>query len=100
MKKINLLDIKEQLVTRGRHPYSNPELENAILALNPSDETDGFVWEEAQGNPNDEDYSAHKAKYRNRVTTISDQLKIAITAQWTVDGELVVALAKKVNKKK
>ncbi len=75
-------------------------MEAAILALDPLNETDGFVWEEAQGNPMDEDYSSHKAKYRNRVITISEQLEIAVTAQWTNDGELVVALAKKANKRK
>jgi hypothetical protein len=99
MKKVNLKDIQGNLVSRGRHAYTNPELQEAILALNPADETDGFVWEEAQGNPNDEDYSAHKAKYRNRVTTIADQLKVAVTAQWTIDGQLVVALAKKSKRK-
>ena len=100
MKKINLNDIKANLVTRGRHPYTNTELESAIRELNPLDDGDGFVWEEAQGNPLDEEYSSHKAKYRNRVITISDQLGIAVTAQWTNDGELVVALAKKANKRK
>ena len=96
MKKVNLNDIKANLVTRGRHPFSDVELETAIKALDATVEGDAFIYVECD--PTAEDYSAVKAKYRNRVTTVSGQLNIAVTAMWTLDGELVVGL--KTGKKK
>ena|GEM_PF-1346026 len=97
MLKVNLNDIKANLVTRGRHPFTDIELEKAIKALDPKVDGDAFIY--AECDPTDENYIAVKAKYRNRVTTVSGQLGIAVTALWTVDGQLVVGL-KQVKKKK
>ncbi len=96
MKKVNLNDIKANLVTRGRHPFTDVELETAIKALDSTIEGDAFIYVECD--PTADDYSAVKAKYRNRVVTVSGQLNIAVTAMWTIDGQLVVGL--KTGKKK
>lgn len=90
MRKVNLSDIQNELVSRGRKPFTDSELEQAILALDANNADDGFVYTECDVNA--ENYPAEKAKYRNRVMTVSDQLGIAVSAQWTINGELVVAL--------
>lgn len=98
MRKINLSDIQADLVSRGRKPFTDAELSSAILALDINDANDGFVYTECDVNA--ENYSAEKAKYRNRVMTVSDQLGIAVSAQWTINGELVVALKQAKPKRK
>ena len=90
MRKVNLSDIQQELVSRGRKPFTDSELEQAILSLDATNADDGFIYAECDVNA--ENYSAEKAKYRNRVMTVSDQLGIAVSAQWTINGELVVAL--------
>ena len=90
MRKVNLSDIQSELVSRGRKPFTDHELELAIQELNADDPNDGFIYAECDTTA--EDYASQKAKYRNRVMTVSDQLGIAVSAQWTTNGELVVAL--------
>lgn len=90
MRKVNLSDIQSELVSRGRKPFTDHELETAIKALDANDPNDGFIYAECDTEA--EDYASQKAKYRNRVMTVSDQLGIAVSAQWTINGELVVAL--------
>ena len=94
MAKINLSDLVGELKGRGRAPYSDPALEQELLALDPAIDGDAFVWDIAQGNPNDDDYTNHKAKYRGRVETIAERNNVAVSVQWTTDGRCVVSLAK------
>lgn len=93
MAKVNLRDIQAKLVKRGRDPYTNPELDNELLALT-SDEGDAFIFEPAQGNPSAEDYVNHKNQWRNRVSSVAERLGIpdgSLSIQWTTEGEMVVS---------
>ena len=100
MAKINLSDLVGELKGRGRAPYSDPAFEQELLALDPAIDGDAFVWDIAQGNPNDDDYTNHKAKYRGRVEKVAETNGIAVTVQWTSDGRCVVSLMKRKGKSK
>ena len=94
MAKINLSDLVGELKGRGRAPYENPALEAEIKELDPAIDGDAFVCELAQGNPDDEDYTHHKAMWRGRAETIADKKGIAISVQWLTTGQMVISLAK------
>ena len=72
MAKINLSDLVGELKGRGRAPYENPALEAEIKELDPAIDGDAFVCELAQGNPDDEDYTNHKAMWRGRAEKIAE----------------------------
>jgi hypothetical protein len=95
--KVNLKDIQDKLVKRGRDAYVNPDLSAELLALTP-DEDDAFIFVEAQGDPTDADYVNHKNLWRNRVKTVATQAGIdadALSIQWTTAGEMVVSYRKR-----
>ena len=97
--KINLSEIQSLVVGRGRKPYENSELMADIVAINPEDPNDGIVWEDAQGNPEDEDYANHKAKFRSRAEAVADKAEVQISTIWLSDGRLVIKLKAKAKKK-
>jgi len=90
-KKVNLSDITN-LVKRGREAYIDPKLTADIKALDPSAVGEAFIYEEAQGNPSDEDFVNHKNTWRNRVTKCAEEVNRECSIQWTTDGEMVVSL--------
>ena len=92
--KVNLSDIQSRLVKRGRDAFQDPILEAELLALDASVEDDAFIYEAGQGNPEDDNYIAHKNKVRNRVVSMASQHSLEVSIQWTTDGECVVSLAK------
>lgn len=92
--KVNLSDIQSRLVKRGRDAFQDPILEADLLALDPANADDAFIYEAGQGNPADDNYVAHKNKVRNRVVSVADRYSIAVSIQWTDAGECVVTLAK------
>ena len=94
MAKINLSDLVGELKGRGRAPYENPALESEIKELDPAIDGDAFVCELAQGNPDDEDYTNHKAMWRGRAEKIAEKNNIAISVQWTSTGRMIVSLVK------
>ena len=94
MAKINLNDLQGMLSKRGREAFHDETLQAEILSLDPKVEGDAFIWDSAQGNPSDEDYTNHKAKYHGRVETIAERNNVAVSVQWTTDGRCVVSLAK------
>ena len=97
--KINLSDIQSLVVGRGRKPYENAELLADIKSINPSDPDDGIIWVDAQGNPDDEDYLSHKAKFGSRAEAVASQADIQISTVWLVDGRLVIKLKTKAKRK-
>ena len=100
MTKVNLSELQGVLSKRGREPFNDPALELEIQSLDPKIDGDAFIWDSATGNPNDEEYTNHKAKYRGRVETIADKAGIAVSVQWTNSGQCVVSLAKVKGKRK
>jgi hypothetical protein len=93
--KVNLAEISAQLVKRGREAFHDGELEAELLALNPDDENDAFIYENGVGNPEDSDYIAHKNKMRNRIAGVAKRLGYAVSIQWTENGDCVVSLSQK-----
>jgi len=90
-KKVNLSQITN-LVKRGREAHIDPKLTDDILSLDTSVLGDAFIYEEAQGNPADEDFVNHKNTWRNRVTKSAEAVNRECSIQWTEDGEMVVSL--------
>ena len=97
--KINLSDIQSLIVGRGRKPYENAELLAEIEAIDPNDPNDGIIWEDAQGNPEDEEYVNHKSKFRSRAEAVAEQIGREISTVWLADGRLVIKLKTGKNKK-
>jgi len=92
--KVNLKDIQSRLVKRGRDAFQDPILEADLLALDPANEDDAFIYEAGQGNPDDDNFVAHKNKVRNRVISMAKTHSLDPSIQWTDLGECVVSLAK------
>lgn len=96
--KINLSDIQSLIVGRGRKPYENAELLADIEGIDPSNPDDGIIWEDAQGNPDDEEYVNHKSKFRSRAEAVAEQIGREISTVWLSDGRLVIKLKTKTKK--
>lgn len=92
--KVNLKDIQSRLVKRGREAFQDADLEADLLALNPDDEDDAFIYEAGQGNPTDEKYDSHKNKVRGRIISVAEQHSLEVSIIWTTEGECVVKLKK------
>lgn len=90
-KKVNLSQISN-LVKRGREAYIDPKLTDDIKSLDASVEGDAFIYEEAQGDPADEDFVNHKNTWRNRVAKCAEEAERECSIQWTEEGEMVVSL--------
>lgn len=93
MAKVNLSQIQSRLVKRGRDAYENEALVAELQGLDPSDKDSAFIFEEAQGNPEDEGYVNHKNLWRNRVGSVAERIGIpdgALSIMWTDLGEMVV----------
>jgi hypothetical protein len=91
--KVNLKDIQDKLVKRGRDAFQDEILEAELLALDPNTEGDAFIYEAGQGNPNASDYVAHKNKVRGRVASVAGRYSLKVSIQWLTTGECVVTLA-------
>lgn len=99
--KVNLKDIQSRLVKRGRDAYENPELVAELLALDPSNPEDAFLFPEAtyEGEcvSTNEEYTNHKNAWRNRVNSLGirhlgDEVELSV--QWTEQGEMIVSFRK------
>lgn len=93
-QKVNLSDIKANLVKRGKPPYENPVLATDILSLDPTVEGDAFYWSEATVNltaPQDK-VQAEKMKYRNRALSVAEKVGIVIAINWLDDGKMIISL--------
>lgn len=93
--KINLSDIQSLVVSRGRKPYENAELLKDIQSLDPKNPDDALCWVEAEGNPSDDEYSLHKAKFRSRAEAVATQAGVEISTSWLTDGRMVIRLKPK-----
>jgi hypothetical protein len=96
--KINLSDIQSLVVGRGRKPYENAELLADIQAIDANNPDDGIIWEDAQGNPEDDEYVNHKSKFRSRAEAVAEQIGREISTVWLSDGRLVIKLKTKTKK--
>lgn len=94
-KKVNLNDIKSNLVKRGKPPYENPVLLADIMGLDATVEGDAFYWGEATVNlsAKAEKVQADKMKYRNRALSVAEKCGRTILIKWTDAGEMVIALS-------
>lgn len=93
-KKVNLNNIKANLVRRGKPPYENPVLATDILSLDPTVEGDAFFWSEATVNltaPQDK-VQAEKMKYRNRALSVAEKCGVVIAINWLDDGKMIISL--------
>lgn len=92
-RKVNLSDIKGQLVKRGKPPYENPELVALINEIDPTDPDDGFIWGEATVNLNQnaKEIQKDKMRFRNRAESIAEQMEIEIQINWLDDGQMVIS---------
>ena len=92
-QKVNLSDIKGKLVKRGKPPYENPTLKALISEIDPTDPDDGFIWDEATVNLNQESTVIQKDKmrFRNRAESIAEQLAVEIQINWLDDGQMVIS---------
>ena len=90
-KRVNLSEITN-LVKRGREAYIDPKLTDDIKSLDASVAGDAFIYEEAQGDPSDEDFVNHKNTWRNRVAKCAELVERECSVQWTETGEMIVSL--------
>jgi hypothetical protein len=92
--KVNLNNIKANLVKRGKPPYENPVLVTDILSLDPTVEGDAFFWTEAVVNLSGtaQKVQAEKMKYRNRALSVAEKLGVTIAINWLDDGKMVISL--------
>ena len=92
-RKINLAEIQSQMVKRGKPPYLNPVLATDIMALNPNEIGDAFVWGEATVNLNQDPakIQSEKMKFRNRAESVSEKLGIEIQINWLESGQMVIS---------
>lgn len=92
-RKVNLSEIKSQLVKRGKPPYENPTLAKDIQDIDPTDPTDAFIWSEATVNLNQEQtkVQSEKMKFRNRAESVAEKLGIEIQINWLDNGEMVIS---------
>jgi hypothetical protein len=92
-QKVNLSEIKSQLVRRGKPPYENPELVQLISEIDPNDPADAFVWGEATVNLNQDStkVQSEKMKFRNRAESVSEKMGILIQINWLDDGRMVIS---------
>lgn len=93
-QKVNLSDIKANLVKRGKPPYENPVLATDILSLDPAVEGDAFYWSEATVNLSapQEKVQAEKMKYRNRALSVAEKCGVVIAINWQSDGQMIISL--------
>lgn len=92
-QKVNLSDIRSQLVKRGKPPYENATLAKDIAGIDPLDPNDAFIWDEATVNLNQiqTKVQAEKMKFRNRAESVSEKLGIAIQINWLDNGQMVIS---------
>jgi hypothetical protein len=92
-QKVNLSDIRSQLVKRGKPPYENATLAKDIAGIDPLDPNDAFIWDEATVNLNQEQQKvqAEKMKFRNRAESVSEKLGIVIQINWLDNGQMVIS---------
>ena len=93
-KKVNLNEIQSKLAKRGKPAYTNKDLAQDILSLNPEVEGDAFIWADAQVNPtlSEKEMQTVKARFRNRAESVAESLGIAIRINFTTDGEMIISL--------
>lgn len=92
-QKVNLSEIKNQLVKRGKPPYENPVLAQDISEIDPTDPTDAFIWNEATVNLNQDQtkVQSEKMKFRNRAESVAEKLGIDIQINWLDNGQMVIS---------
>lgn len=92
IRKVNLSDLAGQLSSRGKPPFQDPELFEALSEMLLDGE--GFIWETAKvTGKTDQEVTASKAKWRNRAVSVFTQLdsKTEITIRWTHDNEMYIS---------
>lgn len=92
-QKVNLSEIKNELVKRGKPKYENAILRDDILNLDAIDLNDAFIWAEAKVNLNQtpEKVQAEKMKFRNRAESIADSAFVKIAIHWNSNGEMIIS---------
>lgn len=97
VRKVNLSELKGSLSSRGRTRFADDELSSALVEALSDGEP--FIWETAQvTGKTDKQLNACRAKWRNRATSVFDQLPEADTAnhklrvQWTTENEMVLTV--------
>ena len=86
---VDLADIQDTLVKRGRESYRNTELENALSSLAVGK---GLIWHEAsvpQGLP-EKAQTAFRGKMRNRLVSCAKVVGIVVSVTWNNAGVMIV----------
>ena len=97
IRKVNLSELKGSLSTRGRTRFMDDELLSAFVEALADGEP--FIWDTAVvTGVTDKQIEASRAKWRNRATSVFEQLPEADTAnhkvrvQWTTDNLMVLTV--------
>ena len=86
---VDLADIQDTLVKRGRESYRNTELENALASLAVGK---GLIWQEAtvpQGLP-EKAQTAFRGKMRNRLVSCAKVVGVDVSVTWNNAGVMIV----------
>lgn len=86
---VDLADIQDTLVKRGRESYRNEELENALASLAVGK---GLVWQDAtvpQG-LSDKAQTAFRGKMRNRLVSCAKVVGVDVSVTWNNAGVMIV----------
>ena len=90
-QKVNLSEITN-LVKRGREAYNDPQLVADILSIDETIVGDGFYYDDAQGDPSDDEFINHKNTWRNRVAKCAEVAEREVSIHWTDLGQMIVTL--------
>lgn len=100
IQKVNLDDLQGQLSKRGREPFFNAELKQALIdLLDGEGNENAFIWADGFVNPNAkaDEQTKLQAKFRSRANSMVAQIveqtnkEFAITVQYTNDGKMVIS---------
>ena len=86
---VDLADIQDTLVKRGRESYRNEELENALASLAVGK---GLVWQDATvpKGLSDKAQTAFRGKMRNRLVSCAKVVGVDVSVTWNNAGVMIV----------
>jgi len=84
---VDIADIAHTLAKRGREPYRNDSLQNALVAL-PIGKA--IKWVTIPSGLSVEERKAFTGKMRNRVKTLADLAGIVISVTWNNEDKCVI----------
>ena len=86
---VDLADIQDTLIKRGRESYRNPALENALTSLEVGK---GIIWGEATvpAGMTEKKATAFKGKMRNRLVSCAKVVGVDVSVTWNNAGVMIV----------